>query len=160
MDPSLFHPKPKPALQTPPLAEGAPAVNGHHLDSKCDDDTDPSSLSLSPLTNDKDHECYDSTAFFVKEGLTGESKEMLFFGDVESGQLCSRLVGSTCVRTGVLTGMSVGLADSISKRRLNYNVWKAAAPKIVAGRLSAIFLECSYPVSAGARSAHLVCSLC
>ncbi|KAM0746891.1 hypothetical protein T439DRAFT_329581 [Meredithblackwellia eburnea MCA 4105] len=66
-------------------------------------------------------ECYDSTAFFVKEDVTGEEKEFLFFGDVEP--------------------------DSISKRPLNFEVWKAAAPRIAARKLSAIFLECSYPTS-------------
>ncbi|GAA6024507.1 hypothetical protein JCM10207_000398 [Rhodosporidiobolus poonsookiae] len=64
-------------------------------------------------------ECYDSTAFFVKEEATG--KEMLFFGDVEP--------------------------DSISKRSLNLDIWKVAAPKIAAGKLNVIFLECSYPSS-------------
>ncbi|KAL8278499.1 hypothetical protein RQP46_009189 [Phenoliferia psychrophenolica] len=66
-------------------------------------------------------ECYDSTAFFVKEEVTGEGYEMLFFGDVEP--------------------------DSISKRPLNREVWKCAAPKIAAQKLTAIFLECSYPTS-------------
>lgn len=31
-------------------------------------------------------ECYDSTAFFIKEHITGKGKEMLFFGDVEPGK--------------------------------------------------------------------------
>ena len=35
-------------------------------------------------------ECYDSTAFFVKELLTGQGKELLFFGDVEPGTCCGR----------------------------------------------------------------------
>ncbi|GAA5820140.1 hypothetical protein JCM3770_005388 [Rhodotorula araucariae] len=64
-------------------------------------------------------ECYDSTAFFVREEESG--REMLFFGDVEP--------------------------DSISLREFNLDIWKAAAPKIVAGLLSVIFLECSYPSS-------------
>ncbi|CDR49400.1 hypothetical protein NBRC10512_000370 [Rhodotorula toruloides] len=64
-------------------------------------------------------ECYDSTAFFVREEESG--KEMLFFGDVEP--------------------------DSISQRSLNRNIWKVAAPKIARGDLSIIFLECSYPSS-------------
>ncbi|BGP28212.1 cAMP-specific phosphodiesterase [Rhodotorula toruloides] len=63
-------------------------------------------------------ECYDSTAFFVREEESG--KEMLFFGDVEP--------------------------DSISQRSLNRDIWKVAAPKIARGDLSIIFLECSYPV--------------
>ncbi|GJN94558.1 hypothetical protein Rhopal_007641-T1 [Rhodotorula paludigena] len=64
-------------------------------------------------------ECYDSTAFFVREEQSG--KELLFFGDVEP--------------------------DSISQRTFNLDIWKKAAPKIVAGKLSVIFLECSYPSS-------------
>ncbi|GAA5989631.1 hypothetical protein JCM11641_002906 [Rhodosporidiobolus odoratus] len=74
-------------------------------------------------------ECYDSTAFFVKVEGEGEGegegdeggREMLFFGDVEP--------------------------DSISKRNLNLEIWKVAAPKIVKGVLNVIFLECSYPSS-------------
>lgn len=61
---------------------------------------------------------YESTAFFYHDDKTGQ--EALFFGDVE--------------------------ADSISKQALNRTVWEYAAPKIVAGILSTIFLECSYPV--------------
>ncbi|GAA5916623.1 hypothetical protein JCM8208_004998 [Rhodotorula glutinis] len=64
-------------------------------------------------------ECYDSTAFFVREEQSG--RELLFFGDVEP--------------------------DSISRRGFNLDIWKVAAPKIVAGKLSVIFLECSYPSS-------------
>ncbi|KAI5474439.1 cAMP-specific phosphodiesterase [Pseudohyphozyma bogoriensis] len=80
---------------------------------------------LKPKVNGEGHgappECYDSTAFFVKENSSGEAREMLFFGDVEP--------------------------DSMSKRPLNLPVWRAAAPKIVAGKLTTIFLECSYPSS-------------
>ncbi|KAK4048954.1 3',5'-cyclic-nucleotide phosphodiesterase pde1 [Microbotryomycetes sp. JL201] len=66
-------------------------------------------------------ETYDSTAFFVKESVTGHGYEFLFFGDVEP--------------------------DSISKRPLTRHVWQEAAPKIVAQKLSTIFLECSYPTT-------------
>ncbi|GAA5887167.1 hypothetical protein JCM6882_009471 [Rhodosporidiobolus microsporus] len=93
LDPSAFHRKKQAAASV--------GVNGHTPAPKpCD-------------------ECYDSTAFFVREEGTG--KELLFFGDVEP--------------------------DSISKRGLNLAVWKAAAPKIAAGKLSVMFLECSYPSS-------------
>ncbi|GAA5881808.1 hypothetical protein JCM1840_003884 [Sporobolomyces johnsonii] len=70
---------------------------------------------------DEKPEAYDSTAFFVRETESGEGRELLFFGDVEP--------------------------DSISARPLNRRVWEHAAPKIVAGKLSVIFLECSYPSS-------------
>lgn len=61
---------------------------------------------------------YSSTAFFIRESTAG--KELLFFGDVE--------------------------ADSVSGTELNLAVWRAAAPKIVDGSLTTIFIECSYPV--------------
>jgi cAMP phosphodiesterase len=38
------------------------------------------------------------------------------------------------------------VTDSISKKELNLDIWKLAAPKIAAGKLNIIFLECSYPV--------------
>ncbi|GAA5973904.1 hypothetical protein JCM11641_001210 [Rhodosporidiobolus odoratus] len=70
-------------------------------------------------------ECSDSTACLIKVEGQGEGKEprreMLFFEDVEP--------------------------DSISKRTLNHELWKAAAPKIVKGVSSLIFLECNYPSS-------------
>lgn len=146
MDPSHFHRKPSP--KPTPRADVhniniASGPNGQHNHSNLadEDETDPSSLSLSPLTADAE-ECYDSTAFFVREGLTGEEKEMLFFGDVEPGEyrFSSWVWGEGKADDDCAT-------DSISKRPLNLAVWKAAAPKIVAGKLAAIFLECSYPVS-------------
>lgn len=50
-----------------------------------------------------------------------------------------------CARRRVVANRSA-LADSISKRPLNLEVWKVAAPKIVNNKLGVIFLECSYPV--------------
>ena len=64
MDPSFFHRKHRstePPAPNPPLREGVP--------------------SEKPKA-----ECYDSTAFFVKESATGQGREMLFFGDVEPGR--------------------------------------------------------------------------
>jgi cAMP phosphodiesterase len=60
---------------------------------------------------------YTSAAFFVRHDPS--SKEFLFFGDVEP--------------------------DSLATTPLTHRVWLEAAPKIVAGSLSAIFLECSWP---------------
>ncbi|SCV67298.1 BQ2448_5944 [Microbotryum intermedium] len=98
MDPSFFHPpKPQPAASS----------------------SDAGVASTSDVPTQM--ECYDSTAFFVRESITGQNYEFLFFGDVEP--------------------------DSISKRPLNLAVCKVAAPRIVAGKLSTIFLECSYPTS-------------
>jgi len=59
---------------------------------------------------------YDSTAFFIRDRETG--REILVFGDVEP--------------------------DSISRSPRNKLVWQDAAPKIAAGKLSAIMIECSY----------------
>ena len=59
---------------------------------------------------------YDSSAFFIRDEQTGH--EVLIFGDVEP--------------------------DSISLSPRTARVWADAAPKIVAGLLSAIFIECSY----------------
>ena len=58
----------------------------------------------------------DSSAFFILDERSG--KEILFFGDVEP--------------------------DSISLYPRTHRVWADAAPKIAAGLLSAIFIECSY----------------
>jgi cAMP phosphodiesterase len=59
---------------------------------------------------------YNSSAYFIRDVLTG--REVLIFGDVEP--------------------------DSISLSPRNLQVWCDAAPKIVAGNLKAIFIECSY----------------
>lgn len=59
---------------------------------------------------------YDSSAYFIRDVATG--KEILMFGDVEP--------------------------DSISMFPRNRHVWSEAAPKIVAGHLGSVFIECSY----------------
>ncbi|KAK3369208.1 low-affinity cAMP phosphodiesterase [Lasiosphaeria ovina] len=59
---------------------------------------------------------YDSSAYFIRDVTTG--REILIFGDVEP--------------------------DSISLSPRNQQVWQEAAPKIAAGNLAAIFIECSY----------------
>ncbi|MCJ1284812.1 hypothetical protein MMC26_004149 [Xylographa opegraphella] len=59
---------------------------------------------------------YDSSAFFIRDEQTGH--EVLIFGDVEP--------------------------DTISLSPRTARVWADAAPKIAAGLLSAIFIECSY----------------
>jgi len=59
---------------------------------------------------------YDSSATFIRDITTG--REILVFGDVEP--------------------------DSISLSPRNRIVWAEAAPKIVSGKLAAIFIECSY----------------
>ena len=58
----------------------------------------------------------DSSAFFILDELS--RRELLVFGDVEP--------------------------DSISLAPRNNRVWIDAAPKIVAGLLAAVFIECSY----------------
>lgn len=59
---------------------------------------------------------YESSAWFIRNDET--RREFLFFGDVEP--------------------------DTISRNPRTRSVWKAAAPKIRAGSLNTIFLECSY----------------
>ena len=59
---------------------------------------------------------YDSSAYFIRDIVTG--REVLIFGDVEP--------------------------DSISLSPRNQQIWQEAAPKIAAGKLAAIFIECSY----------------
>lgn len=59
---------------------------------------------------------YDSSAYFIRDVATG--REVLMFGDVEP--------------------------DSISLSPRNMQVWQEAAPKIAAGKLAAIFVECSF----------------
>jgi cAMP phosphodiesterase len=63
----------------------------------------------------------DSTAFFIRAEPTG--REVLIFGDVEP--------------------------DSISAIPRTHLVWAEAAPKIVQGILTGIFIECSYADSQG-----------
>ncbi|KAK1448254.1 cAMP phosphodiesterase class-II [Colletotrichum cuscutae] len=59
---------------------------------------------------------YDSSAYFILDMAT--NLEILIFGDVEP--------------------------DSMSLSPRNLTIWEEAAPKIVAGQLAAIFIECSY----------------
>ncbi len=59
---------------------------------------------------------YDSSAYFIRDVSTG--REILMFGDVEP--------------------------DSVSLSPRNHQIWQEAAPKIAAGKLAAIFIECSY----------------
>lgn len=59
---------------------------------------------------------YDSSAYFIQEQET--RREILIFGDVEP--------------------------DSVSLSPRNLHIWQEAAPKIAAGSLNAIFIECSY----------------
>ncbi|AEO69032.1 uncharacterized protein THITE_121750 [Thermothielavioides terrestris NRRL 8126] len=74
-----------------------------------------SSLSCPPAA-DESTCVYDSSVYFIRDGVTG--REILIFGDVEP--------------------------DSVSLSPRNRQVWQAAAPKIAAGNLAGIFIECSY----------------
>lgn len=58
----------------------------------------------------------ESSAFFLRDSISG--KEIIIFGDVEP--------------------------DSVALEPHNRRVWRAAAPKVEAGTLRAIFIECSY----------------
>ncbi|KAK3494838.1 cAMP phosphodiesterases class-II-domain-containing protein [Neurospora hispaniola] len=59
---------------------------------------------------------YDSSAYFIRDVTTG--REIIIFGDVEP--------------------------DSVSLSPRNRNIWREAAPKIASGKLTAIFIECSF----------------
>ena len=65
----------------------------------------------------QERECvYDSSAYFVRE--PSSEREVLMFGDVEP--------------------------DSVSLSPRNHVIWQQAAPRVAAGNLAAIFIECSY----------------
>ncbi|KAG7291020.1 hypothetical protein NEMBOFW57_001028 [Staphylotrichum longicolle] len=74
-----------------------------------------SSFSVGPPV-DESICVYDSSVYFIRDISTG--REILIFGDVEP--------------------------DSVSLSPRNRQVWQEAAPKIAAGNLKAIFIECSY----------------
>lgn len=73
----------------------------------------PSSVAID---RDHIHEAVSSSAFFIRNDVTGN--ELLIFGDIEP--------------------------DSVSISPRNHIVWNDAAPKIVQGSLKAMFIECSY----------------
>jgi hypothetical protein len=68
------------------------------------------------MHSNPDKDPYDSSAFFIRDHAT--RTELLIFGDVEP--------------------------DSIALHPRNHFVWRDAAPKIAAGTLTAIFIECSF----------------
>jgi cAMP phosphodiesterase len=77
----------------------------------------PASLSACSASSGTERVCvYDSSAYFIRDISTG--REVLIFGDVEP--------------------------DSVSLSPRNYIVWREAAPKIAAGTLAAILIECSF----------------
>ncbi|KAJ4407496.1 3',5'-cyclic-nucleotide phosphodiesterase pde1 [Gnomoniopsis sp. IMI 355080] len=77
----------------------------------------PSLMNLSAGHSPTEMQCvYDSSSYFIRDVETGV--EVLIFGDVE--------------------------ADSISAHPRNLRIWQEAAPKIAAGKLKAILIECSY----------------
>lgn len=73
-------------------------------------------MRMMELSHGSDPTPYQSSAFFVRHDPT--EQEFLFFGDVEP--------------------------DSLAKKPLTIDVWRAAASKIP-HRLNTIFIECSYP---------------
>ncbi|KAK4135517.1 hypothetical protein BT67DRAFT_354060, partial [Trichocladium antarcticum] len=96
----------------------APANLGTFLQQQQDrirDSRRGSSFSCPPAP-DESVCVYDSSAYFVRDVTSG--REVLIFGDVEP--------------------------DSVSLSPRNLQVWQEAAPKIAAGKLTGIFIECSY----------------
>ncbi|TVY21835.1 3',5'-cyclic-nucleotide phosphodiesterase [Lachnellula arida] len=103
------------------LPEGSPRLGPTSFSQMERSTRSNSGRILSPAdvlrTDPFDRVCvYDSSAYFIRDIASG--REVLMFGDVEP--------------------------DSISLSPRNKQVWKEAAPKIVAGKLGAIFIECSY----------------
>jgi cAMP phosphodiesterase len=77
---------------------------------------------MSPQGPEQERVCvYDSSAYFIQD--SNHTREVLIFGDVEP--------------------------DSLSLSPRNFYIWREAAPKIAAGTLAAIFIECSYDDSQG-----------
>ena len=78
----------------------------------------PAAGSGSPMADaDRAATCVvDSSAYFIQD--RDSRREVLMFGDVEP--------------------------DSISLSPRNLHIWQEAAPKIAAGTLAAVFIECSY----------------
>ncbi|KAL4895687.1 cAMP phosphodiesterases class-II-domain-containing protein [Aspergillus ambiguus] len=68
------------------------------------------------VAQETEEERTESSAFFVRDKVTG--KEVIVFGDIEP--------------------------DSISAKQWNKRIWEEAARAFVAGRLKAIFIECSF----------------
>ena len=87
----------------------------------------PASAAAPPAASFADHAhphrevVVDSTAYFIRDDATG--RELLIFGDVEP--------------------------DSLSLSPRTAQVWAEAAPKIAAGVVRAILIECSYDDSQG-----------
>lgn len=79
-----------------------------------------SSSHVAANTIPADHCVVDSSAFFIRteSTITTPTKEILIFGDVEP--------------------------DSLSLSPRTAHIWAEAAPKIAAGILTGIFIECSY----------------
>ncbi|KAJ5682745.1 hypothetical protein N7462_005910 [Penicillium macrosclerotiorum] len=82
------------------------------------DQSDGSSprIGSSGASNEPAMATVESSAFFLQDNSTGN--EIIVFGDVEP--------------------------DTVALEPHNRLVWKAAAPKVAAGTLRAIFIECSY----------------
>ncbi|KAG6836613.1 hypothetical protein H0H93_006034 [Arthromyces matolae] len=88
-----------------------------HVDNKYKEIYPGISVQTMPLNHGHNERGhYASTAFFIRHDI--QNREFLFFGDVEP--------------------------DVVAAEPLNINVWRAAAPK-VPHKLSAIFIECSWP---------------
>ncbi|TVY26309.1 3',5'-cyclic-nucleotide phosphodiesterase [Lachnellula hyalina] len=103
------------------LPEGSPRLGPTSISQMELSTRSSSGRILSPAdvlrTDPYDRVCvYDSSAYFIRDIASG--REVLIFGDVEP--------------------------DSISLSPRNKQVWSEAAPKVVAGQLGAIFIECSY----------------
>ena len=92
------------------------AINPHPHPSMIPPGTPSASMNHTPVDRDHNFEPVESSAFFIRCDETG--REILIFGDLEP--------------------------DTVSMHPRNHIVWNDAASKFVDGKLSAIFIECSY----------------
>ncbi|EIW65931.1 hypothetical protein TREMEDRAFT_35751 [Tremella mesenterica DSM 1558] len=90
---------------------------------------DPETKSSIPLAGHSDVKHVDTT---VRN--SGEGREFLFFGDVESGW---RSDGE----------LNIDQARGEESERLNRAIWDEAATSWIEGRLAGVFIECSYDSS-------------
>lgn len=120
-DINMMSPGAVPLSMPMPMPRGVSASNGTSGPTSFFRSTSltPRMSAMSVMSNAQDRESmcvYDSSAYFIRDSDSG--REVLIFGDVE--------------------------ADSISLTPRNMHIWQEAAPRIASGKLTGIFIECSY----------------
>jgi cAMP phosphodiesterase len=114
---SMTHPHNTPSVTTLKVETPGGALDGGRRSSIFSQPSQPGTPTYFSGQDPLGHQpVVDSTAYFIRADHSG--REILIFGDVEP--------------------------DSISLSPRTYIVWSEAAPKIAAGLLLGIFIECSY----------------